>query len=73
MNYTYTAWYIENNPVIDKDVYLFLVRYNWHDIPKVAKKERFIWYKWVPLDNIEKIRVKFDLQAIISRNKTFFI
>ncbi len=73
LNYTYTAWYIENNPVIDKDVYLFLVRYNWHDIPKVAKKERFIWYKWVPLDNIEKIRVKFDLQAIISRNKTFFI
>ena len=25
LNYTFTAWYLENNPVIDKDVYLFLV------------------------------------------------
>ena len=23
LNYTFTAWYLENNPVIDKDVYLF--------------------------------------------------
>ena len=73
LNYTFTAWYMKNNPVIDKDVYLFLVRYNWSDTPVVAKEERFTWYKWVPLENINDIKVKFDLQAIISRNKTFFI
>lgn len=73
LNYTFTAWYLEDNPVIDKDVYLFLVRYNWNDTPVVAKEERFTWYKWVSLKEIEKIKVKFDLQAIIGRNKTFFI
>ena len=73
LNYTFTAWYMKNNPVIDKDVYLFLVRYNWTDTPVVAEDERFTSYKWVTLNEIEKIKIKFDLQSIIARNKTFFI
>ncbi|MDP3381619.1 MAG: hypothetical protein Q8S84_09320 [bacterium] len=28
LNYTFTAGYLEDNPIIDKDVYLFLVKYN---------------------------------------------
>lgn len=73
LNYTFTAWYLENNPVIDKDVYLFLVKYNWTAKPVVEKEERFVWYDWFTLEEIKKIKVMFDIHAIIWRNKTFFI
>lgn len=73
LNYTFTAGYLADNPVIDKDVYLFLVKYNGSDTPIVETKERFVGYKWFTLEEIQKIKVMFDLQAIIGRNKTFFI
>lgn len=73
LNYTFTAWYLEHKPVIDKDVYLFLVRYNWTREPVVQKKERFIWYEWINLNKLKEISVMFDLQSIVSKNKTFFI
>jgi len=73
LNYTFTAWYLENNPVIDKDVYLFLVKYNWISNPIVQEEERFVWYNWFSLEEIKKIKVMFDIHAIIWRNKTFFI
>ena len=73
LNYTFTAWYLENNPVIDKDVYLFLVKYKWEKDPVVQKEERFVWYTWFWIEEIWKLKVMFDIQAIVSRNKTFFI
>jgi len=73
LNYTFTAWYLDNNPIIDKDVYLFLVKYNWKKAPYVQKEERFIWYEWFTLEELKKVKVMFDLQTIIWRNKTFFI
>jgi len=73
LNYSFVAWYLDKNPTIDKDVYLFLVRYNWLDTPVVEKEERFTWYKWFTFKELEKIKVKFDLQAIVNRNKTYFI
>ena len=73
LNYTFTAWYLKNNPVIDKDVYLFLVRYNWTELPVVQKEERFVWYEWVDINKIKQIPIKFDLYPIVSRNKTYFI
>ncbi len=73
LNYTFTAWYLEANPVIDKDVYLFLVKYNWQKEPTVQKEERFVWYEWFSLEEIKNIKVMFDIQTIIWRNKTFFI
>lgn len=73
LNYTFTAWYLENNPIIDKDVYLFLVKYNWSNDPVVQKEERFVGYEWFSIDEIKKIKVMFDIGAIISRNKTYFI
>jgi 8-oxo-dGTP pyrophosphatase MutT (NUDIX family) len=73
LNYTFTAWYLENNPVIDKDVYLFLVRYNWTASPVVQKEERFVWYEWVDINRIQKVPIKFDLYPIVNRNKTYFI
>ena len=69
----FTAWYLDDNPIIDKDVYLFLVKYTWDQAPIVQKEERFVWYDWFTLDEIKKIKVMFDLQTIIWRNKTFFI
>ena len=73
LNYTFTAWYLENNPVIDKDVYLFLVKYNWDKEPIVAKEERFVWYAWVQIDELKNMDLKFDINSIVNRNKTYFI
>lgn len=73
LNYTYTAWYLKDNPVIDKDVYLFIVRYNWNQTPKVRKEERFVGYEWVDIEKVKNLSVRFDLSGIIYRNKPFFI
>ena len=64
---------MEANPVIDKDVYLFLVKYSWDKEPQVQKEERFVGYTWFSLDDIKNIKVMFDIQTIIWKNKTFFI
>ncbi len=73
LNYTFTAGYLENNPVIDKDVYLFLVKYHGDQDPIVQKEERFVGFEWFPIEKIKNVEVMFDLGAIIARNKTYFI
>ena len=73
LNYTFTASHLEDNPLIDKDVYLFLIRYNWNESPVVQKEERFVWYKWIPLNEIKDVEIRFDLSSIISKNKIYFI
>jgi len=73
LNYTYTAWYLKDNPVIDKDVYLFIVRYNGNQTPVVRKEERFVGYEWVDIEKVKDLSVRFDLSWIIYRNKPFFI
>jgi len=73
LNYTFTAWYLETNPLIDKDVYLFLIKYKWDKDPTPQKEERFIWYKWIKLEDIKNIEIKFDLQGIVNKNKVYFI
>jgi 8-oxo-dGTP pyrophosphatase MutT (NUDIX family) len=73
LNYTFTAGYLKNNPVIDKDVYLFLVKYNGTKIPYVQKEERFVGYDWFTLEKLKKVKVMFDIQTIIGKNKTYFI
>lgn len=72
LNYTYTAWYLKDNPVIDKDVYLFIVRYNGHTAPIVRKEERFTGYEWVDIEKVKDLSIRFDLSGIIYRNKPFF-
>jgi 8-oxo-dGTP pyrophosphatase MutT (NUDIX family) len=42
LNYTFTAGYLDDNPLIDKDVYLFLIKYKGNDEPKPQKEERFV-------------------------------
>lgn len=73
LNYTFTAGYLEDNPVIDKDVYLFLVKYHGNEIPVVQKEERFVGYQWFPIEKIKDVDVMFDLWSIIGKNKTYFI
>lgn len=73
LNYTYTAGYLKDNPVIDKDVYLFIVRYNGKQKPVVRKEERFTGYEWVDIEKVKNLSVRFDLSGIIYRNKPFFI
>lgn len=73
LNYTFTAWYLDNNPLIDKDVYLFLVRYNWTKKPYFEKKERFVWYNWFTFDELKKLKLMFDINLIVAKNKSFFI
>jgi len=73
LNYTFTAGYLEDNPLIDKDVYLFLIKYKGTSLPNVQTEERFVGYKWVPLSEIGNLEVKFDLLSIIHKNKVYFI
>jgi 8-oxo-dGTP pyrophosphatase MutT (NUDIX family) len=73
LNYTFTAGYLKDNPLIDKDVYLFLVKYNGSQKPKVQKEERFVGYGWFTLDELKDKDLMFDLNGIVGRNKTFFI
>jgi len=72
LNYTYTAGYLSWNPVIDKDVYLFIVRYSGNSTPIVRKEERFIGYTWIDIEKIPEVKIRFDLEGIIYRNKPFF-
>ncbi len=43
LNYTFTAWYLDVHYIIDKDVYIFLIKYKWDKDPIVQKEERFVW------------------------------
>jgi len=40
LNYTFTAWYREDNPLVDKDVYLFLIKYKWTQAPNSSKRRK---------------------------------
>jgi 8-oxo-dGTP pyrophosphatase MutT (NUDIX family) len=73
LNYTFTAWHKPWNPLINKDVYIFLIKYHWDKDPVVQKEERFVWFEWIDINNISKIPVKFDLKWIVSRSRTYFI
>lgn len=42
LNYTFTAGYLEDTPLIDKDVYLFLIKYKGNQDPIPQKEERFV-------------------------------
>lgn len=73
ISYTFTAGHLANNPVIEKDVYLFLVKYNGKNEPKVRKEERFTGYKWIPIEEVKKVEAKFDLPSLIGKNRAYFI
>lgn len=61
LHYTYTAAYLENAPVIDKDVYLFIVKYVGKKKPYVRKEERFVGFEWIDIEKIQDLSIRFDL------------
>ena len=73
INYTFTAGHLRGNPLIDKDVYLFLVKYTWDYDPVVEVKWRFTGYKWATLSEIKSTKIKFDLPKMVFNNLTYFI
>ena len=73
ISYTFTAWYLDDNPIINKDVYLFLVKYNWTEYPSVRKEERFVDYKWADIWNLENLKLRWELLSLIYKNKPYFI
>ena len=73
LNYTFCASYLPWKPFVDKDVYLFLVKYKWTRKPTPREEERFIGYDWININEIPEHSFKFDLKWIIARNKTYFI
>lgn len=74
INFSYVASYLEGNPIINKDVYLFLVKYLWKDDPKIKIKEldeeweKFIWYKWFKIDELKWLELKPDVYTFIKKN-----
>lgn len=73
LSYTFTAGHLENNPLIEKDVYLFLVKYKGDKEPVARKEERFTGHVWVNINDIKWIDAKFDLISLVNKNKVYFI
>lgn len=73
LSYTFTAGHLENNPLIEKDVYLFLVKYKGEKEVIARKEERFTGHIWVNINDIKGIDAKFDLISLVNKNKIYFI
>ena len=68
INYSFVATHKEWNPVIDKDVYLFLVKYRGIQDPKPRKEERFTGFKWFSLEELKNMMIKPDVYGFIKKN-----
>jgi 8-oxo-dGTP pyrophosphatase MutT (NUDIX family) len=71
INYTFIATYLEGNPIINKDVYLFLVKYKWKKEPHPRREERFIGYKWFSIETLRSTYIKPDVIGFIEKNIQF--
>jgi len=75
INFTFVASYKEWSPTINKDVYLFLVKYIWENEPNLksfeniwAEREKIIWFKWFKLAELKWIDVKPDIFSYVKKN-----
>lgn len=78
INFTFVASYKPWSPTINKDVYLFLVKYNWTEDPQIMKTtddeeqgEKFIWFKWFRVEELKWIEIKPDIYSYIKKNIQF--
>lgn len=77
INFSFVASYKEWSPIINKDVYLFLVKYNWAESPNIENLtdeddwEKFIWYKWFKIEELRWIELKPDVYSLIKKNLQF--
>ena len=72
INYTFIATYKHGSPIIDKDVYLFLVRYRGTRDPALqntpGNHEHFTGFAWFSIDALKDVPVKPDIYPIVKRN-----
>lgn len=76
VNYTFTALHLEGQPVVNKDVYLFLVRYTWQAQPRLEKTKTgegrfFIGIRWFSLAELATISLKPDILSFVEKNKPY--
>ncbi|MCK9272496.1 NUDIX domain-containing protein [Candidatus Gracilibacteria bacterium] len=75
INFTFVASYKEGSPTINKDVYLFLVKYIGENEPNLksfenigAEREKIIGFKWFKLAELKGIDVKPDIFSYVKKN-----
>mgnify|MGYP003827400263 CR=1 FL=1 len=74
INFTFVATYKDWDPTINKDVYLFLVKYKWTKEPNIKISdwkelwEKFMWYRWFKIEELKKIWIKPDIYTFIKKN-----
>lgn len=76
INYSFIATHKDGSPVVDKDVYLFLVRYTGSkeptpfgmNDPTITTGERFSGAKWLSLEELAKVHVKPDILSYVRKN-----
>ena len=68
INYSFVATHKDGNPLINKDVYLFLVKYNGTKDPVPRKEERFLGFRWFAIEELKTIDVKPDIYGFIKKN-----
>ena len=74
INFSFVASYREGSPVVDKEVFLFLVRYVGSAEPVPQKEEDFLGYKWFALDQIGDAQgVRADMAAVVRDNRSYMM
>lgn len=68
INYSYIASYKEGNPVVEKDVYLFLVKYHGTKDPIPRKAERFLGFRWFSVEELKNPLIKPDIYGFVKKN-----
>ena len=68
INFSFKAKYLAGAPIIDKDVYLFLVRYNGTAEPAPQEEERFSGYAWFTIPELKNIETKPDIYGFVRKN-----
>ncbi len=76
INFSFIATHKDGSPVVDKDVYLFLVKYTGSKEPvpygmnnaAITSGERFIGAKWFSLEELAKIPIKPDILPFVKKN-----
>lgn len=68
INYSFVATHKDGNPLINKDVYLFLVKYNGSKDPVPRKEERFLGFRWFTIEELKALNVKPDIYGFVKKN-----
>ncbi len=74
INFSFVASYREGAPTVDKELFLFLVRYGGTADPVPQASERFIGYRWFrPEDLADAPDVRADVRAVVQDNVCYMI